>query len=250
MQSLQNGANSACEKFPSVVPINDTDLAAQLQVASSLARPVAFLFGPGQTEFSKLAIEFIQTWQGPIVLDAGTLRNKEILRLFPYPHSAALSAPRIMTPHRAEFEALWDHFSGFRSNSARSSDLNLLERARLAATSLNAIIVLKGANTVIATPTGEVFVHAGANPLLATAGTGDILSGYLTGLLARGITAVTAIKAAVVVHAQAAREFRTSIDEASALRTDHVNELCFASTLAQRIQHITLRLHQARPNHI
>jgi hydroxyethylthiazole kinase-like uncharacterized protein yjeF len=245
MQSVQT-RGSACEKFPSVVPINDTDLAAQLPIAASLARPIAYLFGPGQTEFSKLAIEFIQTWQGPIVLDAGALNHGEILRLFPYPHSAALSAPRIMTPHRAEFEAIWGHFSGFQTKNAHPSDLNLLDRVRHTATSLNAIIVVKGANTIIATPAGEVLVHAGANFMLATAGTGDILAGYLTGMLARGVPAVTAVKATVVIHAQAARDFLTSPDEPTNIRTDHGNELCFASTLARRMHHITLGFLQTR----
>jgi NAD(P)H-hydrate epimerase len=242
VQTGQTEASAASEKFPSVVPINESDLASQLQIASSMARPVACLFGPGQTDFSKLTIEFIQTWQGAIVLDAGTLKNSEILRLFPYPHSAALSAPRIMTPHRAEFEALWNHFSGFTSNSARASDLNLLDRTRLAATSLNAIIVLKGANTIIATPNGESFVHAGPNPLLATAGTGDVLAGYLTGLLARGVTAVTAAKAAVVIHAQAAQELLTSSNDDGMNNAHYASQLCFASMLAQKMQHLTLRI--------
>lgn len=231
------------ENFPSVVPIGDSEIQTQLRVASTATRPVACLFGPGQTEFSELMIECIQSWQGPIVLDAGALGSGQILRLFPYPHAAALSAPRIVTPHRAEFEAIWKHFSGFSASISHPAHLSILDRARIAATSLNLIFILKGANTIIAAPTGEVFVHAGPNALLATAGTGDVLAGYLTGLLARGVPAMTAVKAAVVIHAQAAQQFLATQTARDVPVMDPSGSLFFPKALAKAMQGLTLRNH-------
>lgn len=78
--------------------------------------------------------------------------------------------------------------------------------ARRAATTWNQIVLLKGAHTVIADPTGEVYVLPFANPVLATAGTGDILAGAIVGFLAQGLPPLDAAMVGAFVHGMAAEE--------------------------------------------
>ena len=70
---------------------------------------------------------------------------------------------------------------------------------------LKAVIVLKGAETIIAAPNGKVLTNDNASPYLATAGSGDVLSGMIAGLMAQGMNAFDAACAAVWMHGQASQ---------------------------------------------
>lgn len=111
----------------------------------------------------------------------------------------------VMTPHGGEFARLFPGIRLGESHAAR------VQAAREAAALSGAVVLLKGAHTVIAAPDGTARVHlaegARAAPWLATAGSGDVLAGFITGLLARGIAPLEAAATAVYLHVDCARAF-------------------------------------------
>lgn len=146
--------------------------------------------------------------QRPTVLDADALtvlsRNSD---LFAQLHSAC-----VLTPHGGEFARLFPDLSErMRAPMGAANALSAVDAVREAAARAGCVVLLKGAATVIARPDGRAAINAAlydrAAPWLATAGAGDVLSGFIAGLLARGLSPAAAAEYAAWLHVEAARSF-------------------------------------------
>jgi len=162
----------------------------------SASRASAAVLGPGAGLDAALKARVAAALAAriPLVLDA------DALSVFADAPEALLSQlhPRcVLTPHAGEFERL---FPGLAAGA-----LNKIEAAREAARLAHAVIVFKGPDTVIASPSGAVRVNVHASSRLATAGTGDVLAGLIGAFLAQGAAPFEAACAAVWLHGDAGR---------------------------------------------
>jgi hydroxyethylthiazole kinase-like uncharacterized protein yjeF len=158
------------------------------------SRYTGFLIGPGAgvSDATREAAHQMLGTAKPVLLDADAIsvfasRAPEVAR--------ALRGPCVMTPHEGEFARVFE-VPG-----------DKLSRARAAARQSGAVIVLKGADTVVAAPDGRAIINTNAPPSLATGGSGDVLGGLILGLLAQGMDAFLAAAAGVWVHGAAAAGF-------------------------------------------
>jgi hydroxyethylthiazole kinase-like uncharacterized protein yjeF len=174
------------------------DGAAGLRALLKDSRKNAVVIGPGLGvgESTTGLVEAALSGERAAVLDADALTSfvgdpRRLLAAI-----AAAGGPVVVTPHDGEFARLVpDLDEGSR-----------LRRARAAAARSGAVVVLKGADCVVAARDGRAAIADNAPPTLATAGSGDVLSGMIGGLLAQGMPAFEAAAAAVWLHGEAAKQ--------------------------------------------
>lgn len=164
-------------------------------------RITALVFGPGggTDRYAKARLGAVLQTQIAAVLDADalTMMAHDAERAFKRIH--ARRAPTILTPHLGEFARL---FPELVSSDHRQGQLSKVDIVRRASATSGAIIVLKGPDTVIAAPDGRAAINVHANAWLATAGSGDVLAGIVTGLIAQGIDPFQAACAGVWLHGE------------------------------------------------
>lgn len=173
--------------------------AAELQLFIDDGRVSSYLIGPGAgiSDATQTTVLYMLSMSKPVVIDADALTvfagQAEILK-------QKIAANCVLTPHEGEFKKVF--------GISPASDLpTRITQTLAAAHACGAIVLLKGANTIIASPDGRVLINEQAPPTLATAGAGDVLAGMIASLLAQGMPAFEACAAATWIHAQAARCF-------------------------------------------
>lgn len=152
--------------------------------------------GAGENETTRQAVQLALAAGKSCVLDADALNafagDAESLKRIINPQC-------IITPHEGEFSRLFDRVIDPRQDK--------ISRARAAAAFLGCPVVLKGADTIIATPEGLAIINSNGPATLATAGSGDVLAGFIAGLMAQGVEPFPAGCIATWLHSAVASEF-------------------------------------------
>lgn len=155
----------------------------------------AAVIGPaaGVTEQTLQNVLALARTGAALVIDADAIT---VFRDDPEELFSVLDVDDVLTPHSGEFERI---FPGLLKEGPER-----ITAARRAARRADAVVILKGSDTVVAHPDGRAAVNAQGSPWLATAGSGDVLAGYAGALLAQGMNSFDAACAAVWIHSQAA----------------------------------------------
>ena len=191
------------------------------QLATEAGGYQAFVIGPGlgrQPATLRRARNFIGELRLAAVVDAdGLTALAEVQRWW-----QPLRAPLVLTPHAGEFARLMRMAPG---ELLADDDAQRAEAARDAATRWGQIVVLKGAHTVIASPTGDLLRSDIATPALATAGSGDVLAGAIGAFLASGMDPFEAAGCGVAVHGAAGLLAEDRIGQSGVVARDIANLL-------------------------
>lgn len=185
--------------------------------------------GPGlgtEHEAVHLFKKCITSFKKPLVVDADALnilsKHPAFFELLPY--------GSILTPHPKEFERLF---------GPTNKDFKRIDLALQKASEYKIIIVLKGHHTFIACPDGKGFFNSTGNPGMATGGTGDVLTGMLTGLLAQGYSPENAAVLGVYLHGLAGDLTASKISQEALIAGDLIENLGKAYLTVSKRQHRT-----------
>lgn len=201
---------------PIVFPLPDEGGMFSVEAAADICKNLngkdAVLIGPGigQSEGTFNAVKTVlESFNGPVVLDADGINvikaHKDIVR--------GRTSPTILTPHEGEFSRLYGKLP-----------VNRIGDAAALATELNAVVLLKGHETVI-TDGNTCFVNNTGNPGMAVGGSGDVLSGIIVSLLGQGIAPVEAAACAAWLHGAAGDICEKELGQCGLLPSDMVQVL-------------------------
>ena len=185
---------------------------------NSFSKFNAFGIGPGigcNEKTSKVLLQLFKTANQPVILDADAMNLIAQSEELQY----SLPANSILTPHVGEF----DRLAGVSENAF----MRLLKACQWAV-KFKSYIVLKGANTAICTPDGECYFNSTGNPGMATAGSGDVLTGILLGLLAQSYSPLNAALTGVFLHGLAGDIAAGDKSQESLIASDIIENLGLA----------------------
>ena len=167
----------------------------EIELEQLAAEVDAAIIGPaaGVNETTLLNVLALARTGAALVIDADAIT---VFRDDPEELFSALDVDDVLTPHPGEFERL---FPGVLKETPER-----ISAARRAARMADAVVILKGADTVIAHPDGRAAANSNGSPWLATAGSGDVLAGFVGSLIAQGMESFQAACAAVWIHSEAA----------------------------------------------
>lgn len=193
--AMRSGVGYVRLAVPGDLPVGGEAVAVPLphrNWASLADRCRAVVVGPGLGRDDRVRQEvnaLLAATDVPVVVDADGLNvlDLDVVR--------RRSAPTVLTPHEGEYERL----------SGRPVGSDRIDAARSLAATAGAVVLLKGSTTVVAAPDGTVRVAVTGGPQLATAGTGDVLSGVVGAFLAQGMPALAAAAFAAHAHGAASR---------------------------------------------
>lgn len=175
---------------PEAMVMTDFNSSFLTKIEDDLTKYDVIGIGPGMgtaSETKMLLREIFDAYRNPLVLDADALNiiasQKDFFQLIP--------KGSVLTPHPKEFERLF---------GKTNNDFEKIELTLQKAKELQVVIVLKGHHSLIATPDGKGFFNSTGNAGMATAGSGDVLTGIITGLLAQSYTSVEAAIFGVYLH--------------------------------------------------
>jgi hydroxyethylthiazole kinase-like uncharacterized protein yjeF len=177
----------------------------------------AILIGPGMENVagtrSFVTSVLKRVTNTAVVIDAGAIESLKKPRGFHQPGDSA-----VITPHAGEMASLM--------NAQKKEIENHAERwAARASSELNAVVALKGPETIIADPDGNLFLYRGGSVGLATSGSGDVLAGIVTGLLARGASPLQAAVWGVFVHGESGKALAKKFARVGFLAREIVDEV-------------------------
>jgi ADP-dependent NAD(P)H-hydrate dehydratase / NAD(P)H-hydrate epimerase len=181
--------------------VRPIDAAAELEVLLADRRHNVVAIGPGAGVGLRTREMALAALNGEraAVLDADALTSFADFSRVLFT-ALGRNGKAVLTPHSGEFHRLFDESLETIPSAAASKML----ATRAAASVSGAVVVHKGADTVIATPDGRAAINTNAPAWLATAGSGDVLAGLIAGLLAQGMPAFEAAAAGVWIHGEAA----------------------------------------------
>ena len=182
------------------VMVRPVDGASELGAFLADRRLNALVLGPGGGVGQQMRELVAAGLNGPraVVLDADALTSFEDDPQALYAALATRDQPAVLTPHAGEFARL------FKNDPEITGRTSKIDKALAAAARTGAVVLLKGPDTVIASPDGRAAISDNAPPWLATAGAGDVLAGFIAGFLAQGMPGFEAAAAAAWLHGEAA----------------------------------------------